>query len=81
MGTLGADPPEETEIKSLKIFECSKCKSKDVFIKKSGNNTGLYCGDCGAWIKWLNKTEIRLVQRQIEMNKKKLDEFIESLQD
>lgn len=50
-------------------------------MKKSGNNTGLYCGDCGAWIKWLNKTEIRLVQRQIEMNKKKLDEFIESLQD
>ena len=52
-----------------------------MFMKKSGNNTGLYCGDCGAWIKWLNKNEIRLVQRQIEKNDKELDELIESLPD
>lgn len=68
-------------VRDLKVFECPKCKSRDVFIKKSGNNTGLYCGDCGAWIKWLNKNEIRLAQRQIEMNEKELDELIESLPD
>ena len=69
------------EIKSLKIFECPKCKSRDIFTKKSGNNTGLYCGDCGAWIKWLNKNEVRIAQRQIEMNDKELDNLIESLPD
>lgn len=68
-------------MRGLKIFECPKCKSGDVFMKKSGNNTGLYCGDCGAWIKWLNKNEIRLAQRQIEKNDKELDELIESLPD
>lgn len=50
-------------------------------MKKSGNNTGLYCGDCGAWIKWLNRNEVRLAQRQIEMNEKELDRLIESLPD
>lgn len=47
----------------MKEFECSKCHSKDVFISKSGNNTGLYCGDCGKWITWLNKDQLRLVER------------------
>lgn len=50
-------------------------------MKKSGNNTGIYCGDCGAWIKWLNRKEVRLAQRQIEMNEKELDRLIESLPD
>lgn len=34
------------------------------FIKQKGNNTGLYCGDCGAWIKWLNKDEINLYEHE-----------------
>ena len=68
-------------MRNLKVFECPKCKSRDLFMKKSGNNTGLYCGDCGAWIKWINKNEIWLVQRQIEMSEKELDELIESLPD
>lgn len=53
----------------MKEFECSKCHSKDVFISKSGNNTGLYCGDCGKWITWLNKDQLRLVERQIAENR------------
>lgn len=65
----------------MKIFECPQCKSKDVFLDKSGNNTGLYCGDCGTWIKWMNKNEIRLAQRQIAYNEKKFAELIESLPD
>lgn len=39
-------------------FDCPKCDSKNTFIKKNGNQTGLYCGDCGKWIKWLSKNEI-----------------------
>ena len=51
----------------MKIFECPTCGSKDVFVEKSGNQTGLYCGDCGKWIKWLAKDELRLAERQIEL--------------
>lgn len=50
----------------MKQFKCSKCGSTEVFISKSGNNTGLYCTDCGKWIQWLNKDEIRLAERQIK---------------
>lgn len=53
----------------MKVFKCQKCSSKDVFVQTSGNNTGLYCGDCGKWIKWLNKDEQRLAERQIDMMK------------
>lgn len=38
---------------------CKKCGSTDLYIDQNGNNTGLYCSDCGAWIKWLSKKELR----------------------
>lgn len=50
----------------MQTFACKKCGSLDVFIKESGSQTGLYCGDCGAWLKWLGKEEKRLVERYIE---------------
>ena len=37
---------------------CKKCGSTSLFTKQSGNNTGLYCSGCGAWIKWLGKDEL-----------------------
>ena len=51
----------------MTIFICPKCESEDVFLDKSGNNTGLYCGDCGRFIKWVSKDEIRLVKRQMKL--------------
>lgn len=50
----------------MKEYKCTKCGSNDLFLKKSGNNTGLYCGDCGAWLKWVGKREMALVERFIE---------------
>lgn len=38
---------------------CKKCGSIDLHIEVKGNNTGLYCNDCGAWVKWLGKDELR----------------------
>lgn len=38
---------------------CKKCGSLDLHTEIKGGNTGLYCSDCGAWIKWLGKDEIR----------------------
>lgn len=37
---------------------CKKCGSTSLHTKHKGNNTGLYCNDCGAWIKWLGKDEL-----------------------
>jgi transcription elongation factor Elf1 len=53
----------------VKEFACPKCNSADVFIKETGKQIGLYCGDCGKWIKWLGKEEQRLVERWIESRK------------
>jgi hypothetical protein len=34
----------------------------------NGTQYGLYCGDCGNLIKWLNKKELRQAERQMEKN-------------
>jgi hypothetical protein len=38
---------------------CKKCGSLDLHTEVKGSNTGLYCSDCGVWIKWLGKDELR----------------------
>lgn len=38
---------------------CKKCGSVSLHTEVKGKNTGLYCDDCGAWIKWLGKDELR----------------------
>lgn len=38
---------------------CKKCGSLDLHTEVKGSNIGLYCSDCGAWIKWLGKDELR----------------------
>ena len=44
------------------MAEQCKCGSLDFFMKKQGNNTGLYCSMCGKWQKWMNKDDIRLFE-------------------
>lgn len=34
---------------------CRKCGSTSLHTEVKGNNTGLYCDDCGAWQRWLGK--------------------------
>lgn len=51
----------------MTTFCCKKCGSLDLFTKESGTQTGLYCKDCGAWLKWLGKEELRLVELQLAM--------------
>ena len=51
----------------MKTLACNKCGSVDVFIKaKNENQTGLYCNDCGSWIKWISKNEKNLIENQLE---------------
>lgn len=44
------------------IKKCPKCDSTNNFTKVKGTNTGLYCKDCGTWIKWLSKYETKLFE-------------------
>lgn len=41
------------------MHKCRKCGSASLYTEKKGNATGLYCRDCGAWLKWLGKEELR----------------------
>lgn len=43
-----------------------KCGSKEFFTEKHGNQTGLYCSDCGKWQKWLAKDEVRLFNHGVK---------------
>lgn len=43
-------------------YSCNKCGSANLYTEAKGNNIGLYCNDCGAWIKWLNKNEVRVFE-------------------
>lgn len=44
-------------------IRCKKCGSTKVFTDTKGSQTGIYCSDCGKWIKWATKNEIRLINR------------------
>lgn len=44
----------------MSIKYICKCGSDRMFVKSSGNHIGLYCKECGKWIKWLSKDESRV---------------------
>lgn len=55
---------------------CKKCGSTLLHTEVKGNNTGLYCDDCGAWVKWLGKDELRAFeysQKKANIKTGKLD--------
>lgn len=62
---------------------CKKCGSISLHTELKGNNTGLYCDDCGAWIKWLGKDEIRAFEhsmREATKNEREsVSEYIKSI--
>lgn len=47
---------------------CKKCGSIALHTEVKGSNTGLYCSDCGAWIKWLGKDELRAFDHSNKMH-------------
>lgn len=62
---------------------CKKCGSISLHTEVKGNNTGLYCDDCGAWIKWLGKDETRAFEhsmREATKNEREsVSEYIKSI--
>lgn len=41
----------------MKQFVCKSCGSVDLFTKEKGNNTMLYCSDCGSYQQNLGKND------------------------
>ena len=62
---------------------CKKCGSTSLYTEAKGNNTGLYCDDCGAWIKWLGKDELRAFEHSMreatKEEKDSVNRYIESI--
>lgn len=54
----------------MKVYQCTKCNSKHIYVDEIGGQVGLYCNDCGRWIKWLSKNEAKYARRQEEASKK-----------
>lgn len=52
---------------------CKKCGSVELFSEQKGNNIGLYCSDCGAWIKWLGKDELRAYENATKLKDVSVD--------
>ena len=48
---------------------CRKCGSTSLYTEVKGNNTGLYCDDCGAWQRWLGKDELRAFEHSQKSSK------------
>ena len=44
-------------------YKC-KCGCTDMFTEKKGNNTGLYCSECGKFQKWMGKNELRAFEHE-----------------
>ena len=36
---------------------CGKCGGSGVYLQVKGPQVGMYCDSCGAWIKWVSKSE------------------------
>jgi hypothetical protein len=39
------------------MFVCKRCGSIKYTTAGKSIHVGLYCGDCGAWVKWLSPSE------------------------
>lgn len=63
---------------------CKKCGSISLHTEIKGNNTGLYCNNCGKWQQWLSKDELRAFEYSQKQScyktnndlKEKLENFI-----
>lgn len=61
-------------------MKCNKCGSISLHTEVKGNNTGLYCDNCGSWQKWLNKDEKkkRVFESSMRVPTKEEQEAIDS---
>lgn len=62
---------------------CRKCGGTSLHTEVKGNNTGLYCDDCGAWQRWLGKDELRAfefsMREATKEEKDSVNRYVESI--
>lgn len=51
---------------------CGFCKSENLYIKEQDDKIGLYCRNCGRWLKWIDQSEKTKIQADIEKRKREL---------
>ena len=74
---------DESKVKKMYQNCCKKCGSILLHTEPKGNNVGLYCDDCGAWIKWLGKDELRAFEHSMreatKEERESVNKYIESI--
>lgn len=43
--------------------KCSKCGGSTVFYREKGPHMGVYCANCGHWLRWAGHDERNLILR------------------
>ena len=46
--------------------QCKQCGCTEVEIEEKGNHTGIYCKNCGIWIKWASKDDLKSTKSEQE---------------
>lgn len=49
---------------------CNYCRSDLLFLKEADDKTGLYCKNCGRWLKWVSGEEKAKLLDEIEKRKR-----------
>ena len=39
------------------LYNCPRCSQNRFFMNRKGTQIGLYCSNCGAWVKWVSHKE------------------------
>ena len=53
---------------------CKYCGSINTNVKLKGTQTGLYCAECGKWIKWIGKSKQSSKIAELELRIAKLED-------
>ena len=56
---------------------CKKCGGTSLHTEIKGGNTGLYCNDCGKWLIWLSKDDLRAFEYSQKEENKNRDEAVD----
>lgn len=51
---------------TFKAIKCKKCEGCATYAVLKGNRYGLYCGDCGAFIKWADGGQTAVINARKE---------------
>lgn len=52
---------------------CPKCGSFNTGIKQKKNLYGEYCTDCGAWMRWVPKAELPVIEPEVVESEKECE--------